>query len=136
MQLGLPVDARRVCYAFDVWLTSPAYVARGFTNASLADTVSCINATGAPSSDFAQMGQTWSTPTVARIKGYSADPNRPVIIVGAGYDTCEDQDANPNTACAAVGYTRRGNRVFVIALIPAPGSHRSSPTAACRQIST
>jgi Tfp pilus tip-associated adhesin PilY1 len=107
----------RMLYAFDVTVpTSPLLMWRvGCTNASLSDTASCINATGAPSLDFAQMGQTWSTPTVARIKGYSADPNRPVLIVGAGYDTCEDQDANPNTACAAVGYTRRGNRVFVIA---------------------
>jgi type IV pilus assembly protein PilY1 len=106
----------RMLYAFDVTNpNAPLMKWRvGCTNASLADTASCIDASGAASSDFAQMGQTWSTPTVARVKGYSTDPNRPVVIIGAGYDTCEDQDAAPNTACTAAGYIRRGNRVFVI----------------------
>jgi type IV pilus assembly protein PilY1 len=106
----------RVLYGFDVTNpNAPLMKWRvGCTNSSLADTASCIDASGGASSDFAQMGQTWSTPTVARVKGYSTDPNRPVIIVGGGYDTCDDQDAAPNTACTAAGYTRRGNRVFVI----------------------
>ena len=106
----------RMLYAFDVTVpTAPLLKWRvGCTNASLSDTASCINNAGAASTDFQQMGQSWSTPTVARIKGYSTDPNRPVVIIGAGYDTCDDQDATPNTACSATGYTRRGNRVFVI----------------------
>jgi Tfp pilus tip-associated adhesin PilY1 len=107
----------RMLYAFDV--TNPnAPLMRwrlGCTNPSMSDTASCINATGVASAEFEQMGQTWSTPTVALIKGYSADPNRPVVIIGGGYDTCEDQDALPNTACTAAGYVRRGNRVYVIA---------------------
>ena len=103
-------------YAFDVTIpTAPLMKWRvGCTNSALTDTASCINSAGAASSDFAQMGQTWSTPTVARIKGFSTDPNRPVVIVGGGYDTCDDQDAKPNTACTGAGYTRRGNRVYVI----------------------
>ncbi|HEU4351596.1 MAG TPA: PilC/PilY family type IV pilus protein, partial [Burkholderiales bacterium] len=106
----------RMLYAFDVTIpTAPLMKWRvGCTNSALADTASCINSAGAASSDFAQMGQTWSTPTVARIRGFSTDPNRPVVIVGGGYDTCEDQDAKPNTACTAPGYARRGNRVYVI----------------------
>src|SRR5688572_4507871 len=106
----------RMLYAFDVTVpTAPLLKWRlGCTSASMADTASCINAAGTISTDFAQMGQTWSTPTVARVKGYSSDPNVPVVIVGGGYDTCEDQDAKPNTACTALGYVRRGNRVFVI----------------------
>jgi Tfp pilus tip-associated adhesin PilY1 len=106
----------RMLYAFDATIpTAPLMKWRvGCTNSALTDTASCINSAGAASSDFAQMGQTWSTPTVARIKGFSTDPNRPVVIVGAGYDTCDDQDAKPNTACTAAGYTRRGNRVYVI----------------------
>jgi type IV pilus assembly protein PilY1 len=109
----------RVLYGFDVTNpNAPLMKWRvGCTNSSLADTASCIDASGGASSDFAQMGQTWSTPAVARVKGYSTDPNRPVVIVGGGYDTCEDQDAAPNTACTATTptpYVRRGNRVFVI----------------------
>ena len=105
----------RMLYAFDATIpTAPSMKWRvGCTNSALTDTASCINSAGAASSDFAQMGQTWPTPTVARIKGFSTDPNRPVVIVGAGYDTCDDQDAKPNTACTAAG-TRRGNRVYVI----------------------
>ena len=106
----------RMLYAFDVTApNSPLLKWRiGCTNPSMADTTSCISATGAASAEFEQMGQTWSTPTIARVKGYSADPNRPVVIVGGGYDTCEDQDVKPNTACTAVGVTRRGNRVYVL----------------------
>jgi type IV pilus assembly protein PilY1 len=40
------------------------------------------------------IGQTWSTPQVAKVNGYSASgTNKPVIIVGGGYDTCEDSDS-------------------------------------------
>jgi Tfp pilus tip-associated adhesin PilY1 len=60
------------------------------------------------------MGQSWSTPAVALVKGFSTDPDSPLIIVGGGYDTCEDQDLVPNTACTATGYTRRGNAVYII----------------------
>ena len=42
--------------------------------------------------DFAELGQTWSQPKVARVKGYT----NPVLIFGAGYDTNEDTE--PPTA--------------------------------------
>ena len=97
----------RMIYAFDV--TTPGTPKMkwrlGCTNSSMLDTASCT--TG-----FEQMGQTWSTPAVALVKGFHASD--PVVIVGGGYDTCEDQDAAPNTECSATGYTRRGNRVYVI----------------------
>lgn len=107
----------RMLYAFDVTTPSaPRMKWRlGCTNPSMSDTASCIRATGATALDFEHMGQSWSTPTIARIKGYSTDPDQPLVIIGGGYDTCEDQDALPNTACTATGYTRRGNRVYVIA---------------------
>ncbi len=97
----------RMLYAFDVTTPSaPRMKWRlGCTNSSMSDTASCT--TG-----FEQMGQTWSTPAVALVRGYHATD--PVIIVGGGYDTCEDQDAAPNTECTATGYTRRGNRVYVM----------------------
>lgn len=48
------------------------------------------------STDYAELGQTWSQPKVARIKGYcgglscASNPQTPVLIFGAGYDTNED----------------------------------------------
>jgi type IV pilus assembly protein PilY1 len=36
--------------------------------------------------DFLELGQTWSTPKVAFVKGYT----NPVLIFGAGYDSAED----------------------------------------------
>jgi Tfp pilus tip-associated adhesin PilY1 len=101
----------RMIYAFDVTNpTTPTMKWKvGCTNASLSDTTSCMNADGTPG--FTQMGQTWSTPEVALVKGFSTDPNQPVIIVGGGYDDCEDQDVAPNTQCTS---SRKGNAVFVI----------------------
>lgn len=43
-----------------------------------------ISATG----DFSELGQTWSHPKVALVKGYS----NPVLIFGAGYDSNEDSE--------------------------------------------
>lgn len=53
------------------------------------------------------IGQTWSTPSVAFIKGYSG--SKPVIVVGGGYDRCEDADT-PNPACGAT----KGGVVYVL----------------------
>lgn len=55
------------------------------------------------------IGQTWSEPKIVKVAGYGGGTS-PVIIMGGGYDTCEDQDAAPNTACTAP----KGNRVFVL----------------------
>ncbi len=75
--------------------------------------VGCDEAGGnCTSNDFANIGQTWSTPTVAFIKGMAqtdaANPD-PIVIFGGGYDSCEDLDsATPN--CAAT----KGNRIFIV----------------------
>jgi type IV pilus assembly protein PilY1 len=99
----------RMIYGFNVTSpTTPVMMWKaGCADSTLTDTSSCTPG-------FEQMGQTWSTPSVALVKGFSASPESPVIIVGGGYDTCDDQDASPNTACTATGYARRGNRVYVI----------------------
>lgn len=59
--------------------------------------------------ELSNVGQTWSEPKVVKVKGYDSGAS-PVIIMGGGYDTCEDTDAAPNTACG----TPKGNRVFVL----------------------
>jgi Tfp pilus tip-associated adhesin PilY1 len=53
------------------------------------------------------IGQTWSTPSVAVVKGYSA--TTPVVVVGGGYDGCEDANtASPS--CTG----RKGGFVYVL----------------------
>jgi type IV pilus assembly protein PilY1 len=47
------------------------------------------------SAGMSGIGQTWSTPVAASVLGYSG----PVVIVGGGYDTCEDANtATPSCA--------------------------------------
>jgi hypothetical protein len=53
------------------------------------------------------VGQTWSTPNVAFLKGYST--TTPVLVVGGGYDACEDAD----TASPACG-SGKGGFVYVL----------------------
>ncbi|MBK4735907.1 pilus assembly protein [Noviherbaspirillum pedocola] len=52
------------------------------------------------------IGQTWSTPSVALIKGYSS--TAPVVIVGGGYDKCEDADS-ASPSCT----TPKGAGIFI-----------------------
>lgn len=53
------------------------------------------------------IGQTWSTPNAAFLKGFSA--TTPVLVVGGGYDKCEDADtATP--ACTS----GKGGFVYVL----------------------
>ena len=66
-------------YGLDVSTATAAPVFKwrfGCTNISVANTASCT-----PGAN--QMGQTWSAPVVARIKGYSTG-TAPVVIVGGG----------------------------------------------------
>ena len=59
---------------------------------------------------FSQMGQTWSTPNVAFINGYSPDKTTtPVVVIGGGYDACEDG----NTISPGCGSTT-GNVIYFV----------------------
>jgi type IV pilus assembly protein PilY1 len=60
-------------------------------------------------SGYTKMGQTWSLPSVAFLKGDSE--TIPFIVVGGGYDRCEDAD-DRTPICASD--TRKGNVVYVI----------------------
>ena len=86
----------RMIYAFDVTTpTSPVLKWRvGCPNAS--DDVGCT-------SGFENIGQTWSTPAVALIKGFS--DTDPVVVVGGGYDPCEDADTSMPTCSSPKGTT-------------------------------
>ena len=77
----------RVLYALDVSNPSTPNLLWKKTNAS----------TG-----FAEMGQTWSQPTVVRVRGYV----NPVLVFGAGYDT--NQDSEPP------GTDTMGRGIFIL----------------------
>jgi type IV pilus assembly protein PilY1 len=53
------------------------------------------------------MGQTWSMPNTAFLKGYSN--TIPIIAVGGGYDTCEDGNTS-SPSCSSP----KGNHVYII----------------------
>ncbi|MGA0023072.1 MAG: pilus assembly protein [Burkholderiales bacterium] len=92
----------RMLYAFDV--TNP-------NSPALKWRQGCPNATNDTdcTTGFSGIGQTWSFPNVATIKGYST--TSPVLVVGGGYDSCEDQDISVNT-CNPL--TAKGNKVYII----------------------
>lgn len=107
----------RALYAFDV--TTPA-------SPTLKWKIGCPNAandTGcavAPSTsgDISGIGQTWSTPSVIKASGYPVTPAttpatyKPMLIMGGGYDTCEDtDDGTVNHSCTS---STKGNKIYVL----------------------
>jgi type IV pilus assembly protein PilY1 len=92
----------RMLYAFDVTSTTPALKwSIGCPN--LADDTGCSAGTSG-------MGQTWSSANVDFIKSVNNGQD-PIIVMGGGYDSCEDTD-NATTTCS-VG-TEKGAHVYVI----------------------
>jgi len=70
----------------------------------------CPNLTnddGCTSADLVGIGQTWSTPNVAFIKGYST--TTPVVVVGGGYDNCEDENVS-SPGCGSA----KGKAVYIL----------------------
>ena len=90
----------RALYAFDV--TNPASPQlkwkKGCPN--LADDTDCLT-------NFSGIGQTWSLPQPVKASGYSSG-TAPVLIMGGGYDNCEDSD--PNTCTTST----KGHKIFVL----------------------
>lgn len=108
----------RTIYGFNVTNpASPAFLWKvGCPN--LANDTGCTTGMGG-------FGQSWSLPNVAFIKGYSE--TAPVIIVGGGYDNCEDS----NSASPSCGSTK-GAGVYVLnattgAVIASFSTDRSVP---------
>lgn len=96
----------RMIYAFDASTPeSPSLKWRqGCPN--LTDDVGCTSA------ELAGIGQTWSAAMSFKAAGYvSGTTPLPLLILGGGYDTCEDgQNGNDLNTCTAP----KGNRVFVL----------------------
>jgi len=91
----------RMLYAFDV--SDPTAPALKWVNGC----PNVGNDTGC-TAGMSGMGQTWSVPAVAFVKGYNSG-TKPLVIVGGGYDSCEDTD-NATTSCTA---TSKGNHVYI-----------------------
>jgi type IV pilus assembly protein PilY1 len=91
----------RMVYAFDVSSpSSPQLMWRqGCTNPAMADTASCT-------SGYEGIAQTWSAPKPLKAAGYDSGVS-PLLIMGGGYDPCED--AEPNTCTSP-----KGNKIYVM----------------------
>lgn len=95
----------RVLYAFNVDVNDPSAITLKWKKG-------CPNQSNDTDCTDAGMGQTWSSPKVLKSAGYNAGAS-PMIIMGGGYDPCEDYDAltvgGANNSCA----TTKGNRIYV-----------------------
>jgi type IV pilus assembly protein PilY1 len=93
----------RALYAFDA--TSPSNITlkwkigcpSNFPTSGTVDDTNC-------STGFSGIGQTWSSAKTIKTAGSSAT----LLIMGGGYDPCEDSDPNSCTA------STKGNKVFVL----------------------
>ncbi len=93
----------RSMYAFDVTdaLTAP-------NSPVLKWRVGCADATDTDcKAGWSGLGQTWSSPKSFYASGYSGG-DTPMLIMGGGYDTCEDAD--PNTCTS----TSKGHYVYIV----------------------
>lgn len=98
----------RAIYAFDVSTPSAPVLKwrRGCFTSDTADNSMC-------SSGWTGIGQTWSAPQIAYLNGYNdlSGKQKPVLIFGGGYDTCED--TNSQTRCGAAG-TSKGANIWIV----------------------
>ncbi|GAB3280987.1 hypothetical protein GCM10027297_19470 [Parahaliea aestuarii] len=105
----------RSVYAFDVTsIGSPSLLWRVGCEENLETSNACTH------SDWENIGQTWSPPSLTYISGYDdgeADPSLvPVILMGGGYDTCDDYDnnGNPNPQNSSCTNADKGNSIYVM----------------------
>lgn len=98
----------RSVYGFDVTdPNDPALLWKKGCGTPAPDTSDCATESG--TDNWQDIGQTWSAPGVAFISGQT----NPILIMGGGYDTCEDTDndsGNANHSCAS-GTT--GDHIYV-----------------------
>ena len=93
----------RAVYAFDVSTPTATDIVpkwrKGCFTDSTTDDRSC-------STGWATIGQTWSKPKIGKLSGY----NKPVLVFGGGYDTCEDTDSQ--TRCTST--PRKGANIWFV----------------------
>jgi type IV pilus assembly protein PilY1 len=102
----------RAVYAFDVTtITSPTLLWRMGCEESLATSANCT--TGATN-----IGQTWSPPSVTFLDGYDDGVTPaslvPLLLMGGGYDTCEDTDLGTGLANNDCLTADKGDSIYVI----------------------
>lgn len=97
----------RMLYAFDVPTATPQ-------SPTLKWRVGCPNQADDANctSDMSGIGQTWAVPAIIKSAGYvdGAGANKPMLIMGGGYDTCEDSDS-PTAACKTSG---KGHAIYLL----------------------
>lgn len=94
----------RMLYAFDVPDSNPA-------NPTLKWRIGCPNLSNDKdcTSGFEGIGQTWAVPTVLKSGGYvDSGINKPMLIMGGGYDRCEDADPANCTS------TSKGRAIYLL----------------------
>jgi type IV pilus assembly protein PilY1 len=77
------------------------------TVTGLVSDAKCVDASGSTSTAFSGLGQTWSSAKTLFAPGYGSGTS-PVIIMGGGYDPCEDTSPNSCTALS------KGHQVYVL----------------------
>lgn len=92
----------RVLYAFNVNSSNP-------TDITLKWKKGCPNPDNDDgcTSDFSRIGQTWSAPRTLTATGYGSGQS-PLLLMGGGYDRCEDADQNTCTSDS------KGRRIYVM----------------------
>lgn len=93
----------RVLYAFNVNVND-------LTDITLKWKKGCPNRSNDTdcSTGFDGIGQTWSAPKTLKSSGYGGGSS-PMLIMGGGYDTCEDVDS-----ASAECTTTKGNKIYVL----------------------
>ncbi len=105
----------RMIYGLDVTTVGSPSLLWTLGCPNLTDDTGCSAPDGADVSkvdgtDGSAIGQTWSTPAVAFIRDYpTRDAEEPVLVVGGGYDSCEDDNSSA-PSCAS----QKGAAIYVI----------------------
>jgi len=111
----------RIMYAFDVSDPDDPEMLWKLGCPDMNDDSSCTGAPGYTSDDFSKLGQTWSAANVFYAASYfDGDGVKPMLIMGGGYDDCEDTD-NDSDANHSCNYTTgapsthdKGNIIYVL----------------------
>jgi Tfp pilus tip-associated adhesin PilY1 len=104
---GRLIYALNVSAPADTYPTAPSFMWK-------AGCPNLTNDTGC-TTGLSGIGQTWSLPAVAFIKGYST--TEPVVMFGGGYDGCEDANSS---APSCTG--EKGAGVYIVDALKGPGS--------------